>query len=294
MKLKLQPLIPSVAILLLTAFGLSGCQQGPGNATVSEKMSDSATQSTAKASARVASAPMNADAAVQSVVRQVDRRADLGVRVENVEKAEKEVGRIVNGLSGYVESASSTDLAASQPILTISVRVPVGQFETTIAKFEALGTRLSKKISATDVTGQIVDLDARLKTLYAQEDVYRELLKRRGKLDEVLSIQQQLSSVRTEIESISGQRKAQARLAALSTISLTLEQGAVVVPPPTNPNWLAQTWSEASTGAKSSFQAIASVAIWILVYTPFWMPVLFLTWLAWVVFRRRWMERQPV
>ncbi len=220
--------------------------------------------------AALAKAPM----APPAQVRQVIRRAELVVRVENVEKAEKTVGSIVRGAGGYVETASSTDLASAHPVLDIALRIPVETFDATIAKFEALGVRLSKKVGSEDVTGQLVDMDARLKTLRAQEDVYRDMLKNRTQLDDVFNIQSQLTQVRTQIESISGQRKSQAGLAAMSTISLTLQQNAIANAPTSDPNWMAQTWAEASSGASGAFRIAFAGLVWILAFSPFWIPVL--------------------
>ena len=205
--------------------------------------------------------------------RQVIRHADLDIRVSNVEKSEKEVANIVTAVGGYTEKASSSDLASTHPVLTLALRVPVGSFEATISKFEILGVRLSKTISSDDVTGQLVDMDARLRTLRAQEDVYRDMLKNRTQLEDVFNIQSQLRDVRTQIETISGERKSQAGLASLSTINLTLEQNAVVGTVPADPNWFAMTLTEASSGAGSAFRLITIALVWAIAFCPFWIPI---------------------
>lgn len=206
--------------------------------------------------------------------RQVIRKADLDVRVENVEKAERAADAVVSAAGGYVESAASTDLASTHPVMKLAVRVPVSAFDSSIAKFEALGVRLSKTISSDDVTNQLVDLDARLKTLHAKEDVFRNMLKNRSQLDDVFNIQNQLTEVRTQIESIAGQRKAQAGLASLSTIGLTLEQNAIANVATTDPNWMAQTWAEASSGASVAFRIFVVAMAWLVAFSPFWIPLL--------------------
>jgi len=205
--------------------------------------------------------------------RKVIRKAELDIRVENVEKAEKAVSAIVQTSGGYTESATSTDLASNHPVMEISLRVPVETFDTSIARFEALGVRLSKTIGSEDVTGRIVDLDAQLKTLTTQAEVYRNMLKGRTQLDEVFNIQQQLTNVQTQIEDITAQRKSQAGLAALSTIKLTLEQNAVISQTPTDPNWLVQSWAGATSSASAALRAVAVFLMWAVAFSPFWIPV---------------------
>ncbi len=163
-------------------------------------------------------------------------------------------------------------------MLNIALRLPVRSFDSSISRFEALGVRLSKKIESEDVTSRIVDLDARLKTLLAQEEVYRGMLKNRTQLEEVFNIQSQLTEVRTQIETIAAERKAQSGLAAMSTVALTLEQSAVANQAPTDPNWLAQTWGEASSGASVAFRIVVVVGAWLLAFSPFWIVGLILAY----------------
>ena len=221
---------------------------------------------------RTASMPKSP--AIEHVQRQVIRHAELDIRVSSVEKSEKEVASIVTAVGGYTEKATSTDLASAHPVLTLALRVPVGSFDATISKFETLGVRLSKTINSDDVTGQLVDMDARLKILRAQEDVYRDMLKNRTSLADVFNIQSQLRDVRTQIETIAGERQSQAGLAALSTINLTMEQNAVVTTVPADPNWFAMTLSEASSGAGSAFRTCTVAVVWAVAFSPFWIPVL--------------------
>jgi len=205
--------------------------------------------------------------------RQVIRKADLDIRVENVEKAERAANAIIDKVGGYTDSASSTDLASTHPELTMTARIPVATFDTTIAKFEALGVRLSKTINSEDVTGHIVDMDAQLKTLRIQADIYRNMLKGRTQLSEVFEIQQQLTQVQTQIEDIDSRRKTEAGQAALSTVTLKLEQNGVVSLATTDPGWMAQSWAASTSGASGALRAVTVVGMWILCFAPFWIPL---------------------
>lgn len=208
--------------------------------------------------------------------RSIIRKAELSVRVESVEKAEKAVDKMVNGFGGYVDSAESTDLASDKPSITLTLRVPVGSFDTALDQFEKLGVRLAKTISSEDVTGQLVDLDARLKTLSATEETYRGLLRDTHQLEHVIELQDKLTEVRSQIESMAAQRKALGGLAALSTIALRLEQSAVPAQAPRDPNWLAQTWGESTSRLGEMLRSLASVGIWLAVFSPIWLPLLWL------------------
>ena len=104
-----------------------------------------------------------------TVQRAVIRHAALTVRVKNVEEAEKKANQWVTRSKGYVEGTDSNDLSSDQAQIMMTLRVPVGSFDDALAYFEGLGARINKKISGEDVTGKILEFDARLKTMRTQE-----------------------------------------------------------------------------------------------------------------------------
>lgn len=207
--------------------------------------------------------------------RSVIRNGSLSVRVPNVEKAEDEVVRLVQSAGGYVDSAESSDLASATPILTMKLRVPAPQFDRVMNGLEGLGMRLSKKVSSEDVTSSLVDMNARLKIMRAQEEVYRRLLAKSGSQSEMMDVQEKLMNLRGMIESLESQHKTLSRLAALSSIELTLQQSAEDAAMATSdPNWAKEAWGSA-TGAIGNVARIAgSFLIWAAVFSPFWIPVL--------------------
>jgi len=270
-------------ILTAVACGQSGDRAATmADAPVAESMSGKAStmprRSEANATQDRAGAAIQPQLTSYATQRSVIRKADIGIRVENVEKGEKAINHIVESIGGYVDSAESADLATANPTIDISLRVPVAQFDNTLEKFEALGIRTSKTVSSEDVTGQIVDLDARLKTMRVQEETYRGLLRSARQLNNVITLQDKLTEVRSEIESMAAQRKTLGGLAALSTVTVHLQQSATAVPPPSDPDWLAQAWGEATTTFSTAGRALTALLVWLAVFSPFWAPILVIAW----------------
>ncbi len=281
-------IFPFIAFaVLLALFGCGAGQNSADSAAMSSEASKASTEmGGASAPAREAgfaaqdqSATGGSAAAVQN--RMVIRTAQLSIRVDSIEKAEREVSRIIGGLGGYVDSATSSDLDSGKPVLSVTMRVPVRGFESAMSKMEALGVRLSKQIGSSDVTEQVVDLDARIRTLRAQEEVFRQILLQSRRLQDVITLQDKLAQVRMEIESMAGQRKSLANQAAMSTLTVTLTQSLAPHQPPKDPNWLAQTWAEATSQLGGAVRAAAVVGIWVMVFSPFWIPLLLLGRKAW-------------
>ncbi|CAN5469680.1 DUF4349 domain-containing protein [soil metagenome] len=233
------------------------------------------------ASARVASNE------TQSIIsnRKVIRTATISVRVDDIEKAEKVVNQSVNKVGGFVDNATSSDLASDNPKMDIRVRIPVAQFDNIISGFEKLGVRLGKSISSQDVTEQVVDMDARLKSMVAEEDSIRAMLKNAHDMNSVIALQDKLVEIRSAIESLAGQRKSLASQAAFSTITLTLQQSATINAAPKDPNWLTQAWGESTGSLGGVARGLAVLFVWLATFSPIWLPIL------WLVIRAR--RRKP-
>jgi len=217
-----------------------------------------------------------------TIRRAVIRNASLTVRVKNVEQAEKKADQFVTRFGGYVEGTDSNDLSSTDAQIVMTVRVPVGAFDEAISDFEGLGTRINKKISGQDVTGRILDYDARLKTMRTQEDVYRNLLKQSRGLDAVLEMQQKLMELREQIESTTAQLKGLSDLSALSTIELTLSQSMQsVVARPQDAGWLQEAWANAEGAGFGFYRGLVVVTMWLVVFCPVWIAALFVVrWLV--------------
>lgn len=235
-----------------------------------------------------ASQPTNAPltemstASMAASKRQVIRNGAIGLRVENVEKAEQQISAMVAKSGGYVENTSSNDLGGTAPTIDMTVRVPATGFEDSMSTLAGLGHVLSKSVDAKDVTSEIVDLGARIKTLSAKEETFREMLKSSRNLNDVVSLQDRLSDVRMEIERMEAQRKSLSDLAALSTIKVHLTQTATVpTAASTDPNWFNQNLGTATTSFMSVTRGIVGFLTWAIVFSPFWLlPILGVTWLV--------------
>ncbi|MBI5707663.1 MAG: DUF4349 domain-containing protein [Armatimonadetes bacterium] len=272
-----QTLWAALAAVLLV---ISGCAGGYDAAGSAEQATPSSVAEANPAEAKLASNPgvlenigeLKANLAKRSVIRS----GDLSVLVESAQKAERSVNAKVDAWGGYVERCQTSDLAGSQPRITLLVRVPANLFEQALDAFADLGTLESKSIQSEDVTSKLVDVDARLATMRATEEAMRRAIRESRSAAEIATLKDQAHKLRVDIESVAAQRKAIGSLAVLSKIEVKLVQRAN----PSgvgDPNWAKEAWAGSLSSASALGKGLGAMAIYAVTYSPFWGPVL---WLA--------------
>ena len=100
-----------------------------------------------------------------------------------------------------------------------------------------------------DITGSYFDTQARLNALEQEEKRLLELLEKAETLDEIIQLEDRISNVRYEIESLTSQMKIYDKEVAYSTVSIFLED---VTEYSAKSSFGSRTW-EAFTGGWNSF-----------------------------------------
>ena len=180
------------------------------------------------------------------------------------------VASIASTHGGFVASSSTSSSRDEDDrevrFGELSVRVPADRFDAARQALSGLGELEGQSIRGEDVSGQLVDYEARLRSLTAQEDALRTLLARAGAVGEVLQVQSSLFSVRQQIEQLAAQRAELEQRAALATISISLyEPGALpeIRPPEPPPTSLANSFRRAVEGALTVVGGMIVVVGWL-------------------------------
>lgn len=161
-----------------------------------------------------------------SASRQVIRTANVTVTVDNIDEKSVALSNLVKAHEGYVKSKNQF----REKTTHFSVKVPSEALGKFLELISSLGEVTHRSTSSDDVTEQIVDIEARLKNLTVLRNRYRQLLEKANTVEEILSIERELSKVQTEIDSIEGRRKSLLDQVAMSSVTVTLEQKTIYGP----------------------------------------------------------------
>jgi hypothetical protein len=230
------------------------------------------------------------------------KTADLTVSIAEgkFSGAFAQASRIATANGGFVVSSSTSTTGVPSPVpLTaeddkdgnrpragqLVIRVPAEHFGRTRAALAALGTLDSESINGYEVTSQLVDLDARLTTLRAEEAAFQSLLSQATEIGDILQIQDQLFMVRTQIEQLEAEQANLNDQATFSTISVSMYEPGVAftTEPEPQPSTLSQAWDKAAGGA---LDVIGGMIV-IIGYAIPLAAIALVAWLIWTPFRRR-------
>jgi len=162
--------------------------------------------------------------------RKIIRNGSLEVTVADVDRASAQIRSIVEGLGGFVEKSSQTNVGGHTA--TVTARVPAESLDRAIAQVKSVASSVDREgIDARDVTREYVDLDARLRNAKAEEARYLEILKKATTIKDTLDGAEKLSNVRGRIEQLQGEMNyltSQIDMSALE-ISVQTEAGSTIL-----------------------------------------------------------------
>ena len=133
---------------------------------------------------------------------------------------------IVTEAGGYVsgENASAGNGKPSQATATMTFKIPAAAYAATLAALSGggLGKQLSLAQQAQDVTQQVADVNSRVASDQAAIAQLRALLKHAGDVSSLLSVQNQINSEESDLESMLAQQTALNHETSYATVTLTL------------------------------------------------------------------------
>ncbi|MGH4125382.1 MAG: DUF4349 domain-containing protein [Clostridium sp.] len=154
------------------------------------------------------------------------RNGIIQMETLSFDDAIKQILSKTNSMGAYVQSSNVSGTSIEAKLSEQSrkgvfiLRIPKMKFDSFILDIGNLGSITNKQISTEDVTTAYFDTQAHLKSLTIQEERLLELLKKTGELKDIIVLEKELSSVRYEIESLTGNLKKWDNLIDFCTLNI--------------------------------------------------------------------------
>ncbi|TKK67190.1 DUF4349 domain-containing protein [Ilyomonas limi] len=156
--------------------------------------------------------------------KKIIKTARLTLELKNYTTFNTAIHDKLKRYGAYIAGEQQTESDARiENILTI--KVPVVLFESLMNSIGGDGIKvLEKNISTEDVTGEVVDIKARIEAKQQVRDRYLELLKQSKSMKDILAVQEEINGIQEDLEAASGRASYLSHSAAYSTINLTYYQ----------------------------------------------------------------------
>ncbi|MDQ3870155.1 MAG: DUF4349 domain-containing protein, partial [Chloroflexota bacterium] len=170
----------------------------------------------------------------------------------------------VVGLGGYV-SASEQSSGGERRAASVTYRIPAARWDEALDALKGIGKLTGEQTQAVEVTGQVLDLAARIENLRASERALQTIMARATRIGDVLEVQARLTDVRGQIEQLSTQKAHLEEQAAYGTLTVTYEV-AVAAVKEVSQGWDPRAELDRALGQLVLLgQAVLTLAIWVLI-----------------------------
>lgn len=198
------------------------------------------------------------------------RRAQLQVQTEHFDQSVAALEQMVSQCGGYfqqasVEGGSLRNQSASRYGDYI-IRLPEEQFDDFLGRVGDLGYVVVRSETSENVSQQYYDTETRLKTQRTKQERLLSLLEQADSMETIVALENALSDVEYEIESLTTSLNEYDHLIRYATINLTLEEVGAITTTPGERDSLGE---RLAAGVRSSFQGVINEGRELLVWLAY-------------------------
>ena len=201
----------------------------------------------------------------------VIKTGSLALQVKAIDAALADASAKIAGLGGYV-SGSQRGGDGQNSVASVTYRIPAARWDDALVALRGLAQKVvNEQTQSEEVTGQVIDLGARIDNLQATERALQAIMDKAVKISDVLEVQAQLTDVRGQIEQLETEKKHLEEQSAFGTLSVTFGLETVAVAE-AQKSWDPAAEADRATASLVEVgQGLAAAGIW---FGIFWLPML--------------------
>ena len=300
------------ALVLLAAVGLTGC--GAGGSSDAESTADGPNAAQAEAGGDEANdlaydadgtadrntaseaQPAQPASAVRTLQPAIIQVGTMTVQSVDVAAARFDLDKVVDAFSGSIADEKTTASSDGKVRLSrVVLRIPSSEFDEAVIEIGKLGKVTASTRTAQDVTGELIDTQARIRAQEQSLQRVEVLFARAQNIRDIVAIEAQLSRRQAELDSLKGQLAYLQDQAAMSTLTVYLE------PTPEKPTTTTKPKQDDDVafvgGLKDGWDALSALGAGLATVSGALLPFVFVAILVGVpasVVLRRYTARHPI
>ncbi|MCL1838090.1 MAG: DUF4349 domain-containing protein [Propionibacteriaceae bacterium] len=163
--------------------------------------------------------------------RMIARTSSIRLVVDDIEVTAKALREVAARLKGSVTAESlSLPEVGNYGSSHVEVTVPAAQLDEALALMAELGRVTDRRIDSQDVTDEVVDVDARVRTMQESIKRLQELMSQTGSIADIARVESELTQRQADLESLLSRQKSLSQRVATTPISVELRTVSAVEP----------------------------------------------------------------
>lgn len=205
--------------ILLLVLMLFGCSSKNANFTA-DMVSESNTSILYGGNHEFAAAPN----AVNEQESKIIVSGLLRLETKNIEQILEEITRKIKEAEGYIQNSNTSKNYRGNRYFSATIRIPSGNYDKFVESLKSTGNTVEYTYSTKDITDEYYDYKTRLTTLEAEYEKVLEFYDGANTIEELMSIEERLTDIQYEIDSIKNKIKNYDLLTEYSTLELSITE----------------------------------------------------------------------
>ncbi len=223
--------------------------------------------------------------------------SDVTVETTAFDETVGKIPGLVESYGGWIESSSVSGSNYLQKArgnaptreANYTLRIPSGRFQEVMQNLSDLGNIPYSHIYTENVTSQYYDSEARLKAYQTQEARLLEMMELAESVEDVIIIEDRLTELRYEIESIQSRLKNWDRRVSYSTVSLSIREVREYTPEVrVDPSYGEELIQALKDGLENAGEFLKNLLVFLVEVLPVLIILVPLVWLAVWLIRKLW------
>ncbi len=205
--------------------------------------------------------------------RKIIRNASLEVETKEFDKFIAEIEKAVNSAKGYIESSqiygNSYYYSDGNRSATMKFRIPAEDLDAFLEKIGDMGNVKAKSVSATDITANYTDIQARIDSLEAERKALLAILEKADKISDIIQVQDKITSVNADLDSYKRSIKNYDSLIAYSQVTVEISEVERVSSAGSKLSFMQELRERFSDNLYNIGQGLRNFAIWFISSIPY-------------------------
>lgn len=205
--------------------------------------------------------------------RKLIKTVDMNVETQNYDELMSTIQSQVKELGGYIESMNTYNGSRYYDYnptrnADMTLRIPKDKLDGFLNTMSEISNVVRRSDNVEDVTLAYVDLESHKEALRTEQDRLLQLLERAETIEDIITIEQRLSDVRYQLESMESQLRTYDNQVDYSTVYLSIEEVEIFTPVEKE-----TVWERISGGFMESLDNIGNgfveFGIWFIIHIPY-------------------------